>query len=194
MLSYSIEKSLHIRIVKILNEIRPEYDYSVQADFIANGMLDSFDVISLVFALEKAFGIVIDGMDILPENLRSLSAIGNLVDNALEAAIQEEQGNRSVGIELKDEADGYLLYVYNTGPKIKNPEEIFLPGYTSNNSYGRGYGLYIVQRLVEGCGGYIKVNTVPRTTFVVHLPKEVNNRDTADKYQHGRHSGQAVGI
>ena len=67
------------RVTDILGEIRPEFDFTKSQDFIADGMLDSYDVVTLVAELDKHFGISIDGTDILPENLRNLAAIEQLV-------------------------------------------------------------------------------------------------------------------
>ena len=64
---------------EILQEIRPEYDFSSSSDFIADGMLDSFDVITLVTALEKNYSIFIPGTDIVPENFQNLQAIHTLL-------------------------------------------------------------------------------------------------------------------
>lgn len=68
------------QIVKILNGIRPEFDFSaVSGDFIEGGMLDSFDVITLVTELDEKFGISIDGVDILPENFATVEKIEELL-------------------------------------------------------------------------------------------------------------------
>ena len=48
-------------------------------NFIADGYLDSFDIISLTSMLEETFHIKIDGMDILPENYDSVDHLVNLV-------------------------------------------------------------------------------------------------------------------
>ena len=66
-------------IVQILRDIRPEFDFTEDVDFIEEGMLDSFDVINLVSALDERFGISIDGVDILPENFSSVKAIEKLL-------------------------------------------------------------------------------------------------------------------
>lgn len=63
------------RTIKILKEIRPEFDFSEETDFIEQGMLDSFDIVSLVSSLDEEFGISIDGLDILPENFSSIESI-----------------------------------------------------------------------------------------------------------------------
>ncbi len=67
-------------IVEILKEIRPEFDFDTSRDLIGDGMLDSFDMITLVADLEKTYGILIPGVDIVPENFRNLGAIQQLVE------------------------------------------------------------------------------------------------------------------
>ena len=68
------------KIVEILTDLRPEFDFTQEGvDFIEEGMLDSFDVVSLVDALDTEFNIVIDGMDIVPENFSSLDSIQELL-------------------------------------------------------------------------------------------------------------------
>jgi acyl carrier protein len=63
------------RIITVLEEIRPEFDFRNETDFITNGMLDSLDVINLVVALDKAFNTSIDGIDIAPQNFSSVDSI-----------------------------------------------------------------------------------------------------------------------
>jgi acyl carrier protein len=67
------------QVLAILQNIRPEFDFSASDDFISDGMLDSLDIVTLVSDLDRAYGISIDGMDIVPENFRNLAAIGELV-------------------------------------------------------------------------------------------------------------------
>lgn len=68
------------KIIAILNEIRPEFDFSEPVDFIEEGMLDSFDIVSLVDAIENELGVSISGMDIVPENFNSITSILNLIE------------------------------------------------------------------------------------------------------------------
>lgn len=64
------------KVIKILTELRPEFDFTDESlNFIEEGMLDSFDVVSLVDALDTEFNILIDGIDIVPENFSSLESI-----------------------------------------------------------------------------------------------------------------------
>jgi len=67
------------QIIEILSELRPEFDFTQSANFIDEGMLDSFDVVTLVTTLDEKFGISISGTDILPENFESIEKIEALL-------------------------------------------------------------------------------------------------------------------
>jgi len=68
------------QIIKILSELRPEFDFTQEGlNFIEEGMLDSFDIVSLVNELDSQYGISIDGLDIVPDNFSSVDAIANLL-------------------------------------------------------------------------------------------------------------------
>ena len=66
-------------LAELLNGIRPESDFTVSRDFIADGLLDSFDMVTLVATLDENFGISIDGVDIVPENFQNLDTISALL-------------------------------------------------------------------------------------------------------------------
>ncbi len=67
------------RIAAILEQIRPECDFKTSSDFIGDGMLDSFDIITLVNELDTTFSISIEGEDIVPENFNCFGAIESLL-------------------------------------------------------------------------------------------------------------------
>ena len=67
------------QIVEILKGIRPEFEFEGVENFFDEGMLDSFDLMTLVSTLESRFGIKIDGTDILPENFANVDAISTLL-------------------------------------------------------------------------------------------------------------------
>jgi len=67
------------KVINILQEIRPEFDFTQDINFIEEGMLDSFDIISLVTTLDEQFNISIDGMEIVPENFISVDSMVNLL-------------------------------------------------------------------------------------------------------------------
>ncbi len=71
--------SIETQVFNILKEVRPENDFTKSTDFISDGLLDSFDIVALVSALDRHFNISIDGVEILPENLKSLEVIQKLL-------------------------------------------------------------------------------------------------------------------
>lgn len=68
------------KIINILTEIRPEFDFKENLNFIENGMLDSFDIVLLVSILEETFSIIIDGLDVNPSNFYSVNSIIELIN------------------------------------------------------------------------------------------------------------------
>jgi acyl carrier protein len=66
-------------VVEILKEIRPEFDFTASEDYIGDGMLDSYDMVTLVATLDKTYGISISGVEIVPENFKNLQAIETLL-------------------------------------------------------------------------------------------------------------------
>ena len=63
------------KVIEILTELRPEFDFAEDVNFIEEGMLDSFDVVSLVDEIESAFGVAISGADVLPDDFCNVDAI-----------------------------------------------------------------------------------------------------------------------
>ena len=67
-------------LMEILEELRPDVDFENETGLIANGILDSFDIVSLVTALNDAFDIEIKPNDLVPENFNSAAAMLALVE------------------------------------------------------------------------------------------------------------------
>ena len=66
-------------ILEMLAELKPEFNFEESSDFVMDGLLDSFDIISLTSMLEEKYNITVDGLDIVPENFCSVEAIVGLV-------------------------------------------------------------------------------------------------------------------
>jgi len=68
------------KIIEILTDLRPEFDFTEEGiNFIEEGMLDSFDLVSLVDELEEQFDIKIDGVDVIATNFSTLENIEALL-------------------------------------------------------------------------------------------------------------------
>lgn len=122
--------------------------------------------------IDFAFSVKCNTLNIKMNPWDLCSILGNLLDNAMEAAVQNI-GDRRVALEIKYENEKYVMYIYNNGPAItsRQRKKLFEPGYTTKNSEARGYGLFLVNKLVNRYGGNIEVISGERTSFIVYLPE-----------------------
>ncbi|EKB49124.1 phosphopantetheine-binding protein [Cecembia lonarensis] len=71
------------KILKILSDVRPDIDFESETLLVEGGLLDSFDIVSIISELNDAYEINIRVHDLKPENFNSLSAIQALVERKL---------------------------------------------------------------------------------------------------------------
>lgn len=67
------------QLLEILKGIRPDVDFENETALIDDGILDSFDVVSIISELDDAFGVQVRITELDPENFNSVEAIWNLV-------------------------------------------------------------------------------------------------------------------
>ncbi len=67
------------KIEKILLDIKPDIDLNSQ-ELVDGGILDSFDMVTLVSELIHEFNIDINVEDIIPENFNSVSKIQSYIE------------------------------------------------------------------------------------------------------------------
>ncbi|MBD5464988.1 MAG: acyl carrier protein [Lachnospiraceae bacterium] len=67
------------KLMKILKELRPEIDFEKETNLIDGGILDSFDMVSLIGELNESFGIEISFDDMEPENFNSAGQIYQMI-------------------------------------------------------------------------------------------------------------------
>jgi len=68
------------KIFRILEDLRPDFDFNLPTLLIDDGVLDSFDIVILVGELNDAFGVNIGAAELQPENFNSPSAIQTLIE------------------------------------------------------------------------------------------------------------------
>lgn len=66
-------------LLKLLKKIKPDVNFEGNEHLIDNEELDSFDIVSIVSAINDEFDIEIGAGDIVPENFNSIEAIYNLI-------------------------------------------------------------------------------------------------------------------
>lgn len=67
------------KLIEILEGIRPDVDFRNETALIDDGILDSFDVVSIISELDDAFDVQIRITELDPENFNSAESIWNLV-------------------------------------------------------------------------------------------------------------------
>ena len=68
------------KVLRIVQEIRPDVDFAEENALIDDGVLDSFDIVSIISDLNDEYEINIRVHDLTPENFNSLESIVNLVE------------------------------------------------------------------------------------------------------------------
>lgn len=107
--------------------------------------------------------------------------IGNLVDNAFEAVINNKN-NRTVTFFATDLGKDIIFEVHDNGTGIndENKALLFRRGYTEKESNEqRGFGLANVNESVTQLGGMVEVQSEigEGSVFTIYLPKEQEWRD-----------------
>lgn len=72
------------KLLEILKGIRPDVDFENETALIDDGILDSFDVVSIISELDDAFGVQVRINELDPENFNSVEAIWQLVQTLKE--------------------------------------------------------------------------------------------------------------
>ncbi|ECG8591760.1 two-component system sensor histidine kinase DcuS [Salmonella enterica subsp. salamae] len=168
-------KQLEAYIIKTANNYQEEIGLllgKIKSPIIAGFLLSKINR-----AADSGHNLEISGDSQLPDNNNEdqvtalITALGNLIENALEALGQEPGGELSVSLHYRH---GWLhCEVSDDGPGIKpeNIDAIFAKGVSSKGA-DRGVGLALVKQQVEALGGVISVESEPGifTQFFVQLP------------------------
>lgn len=175
-----------------LGEHRAAFEYAVESagaepalaesvrERIGNPLMVGLVTAKTTVAAERGVRLVLTGDSVLGEHhphlRRLLTIVGNLLDNAVEAAASAPRGPApEVRLSLVEEARSVTVRVADTGPGVP-PEahaRIFEDGWSTRPDRGtarRGLGLALVHRLVQRHGGTVDVSEGPGAVFTVVLP------------------------
>jgi two-component system, CitB family, sensor kinase len=146
---------------------------------IGNQLMVGLIVAKTTVAAERGVRLILSDDSTLGEEpghlRRLLTIVGNLLDNAVEAATSGGEGPPEVRLALIESETGVIVRVSDSGPGV-SPEalaRIFEDGWSTRPDRGtarRGLGLALVHRLVRRHGGTIDVASGPGAVFTVMLP------------------------
>lgn len=72
------------KLLELLKGVRPDVDFENETALIDDGLLDSFDVVSIISEIDDVFGVQIRINELDPDNFNSAEAIWNLIQKLKE--------------------------------------------------------------------------------------------------------------
>ena len=67
------------KLLELLKGIRPDVDFENEDALIDDGILDSFDVVSIISEIDDMFGVQVKINELDPENFNSVESIWEMV-------------------------------------------------------------------------------------------------------------------
>ena len=71
-------------LLEILGDLHPEVDFTTATNLVDGGILDSFDIVSLISEINEEFDVTIGAAELTPENFNSADAIYELIKTKLD--------------------------------------------------------------------------------------------------------------
>ncbi|MFB7373701.1 ATP-binding protein [Streptomyces sp. NPDC056222] len=177
-----LELEMHEEAVEFVTEVVGVHRATAEqvTEKVHDPLLAALLVGKATVAAERGVSLRISSDSLLPDRLvdprELVTVVGNLVDNALDAAAGTAEPR--VEIALRAEGRTAVLRVTDSGPGVPDDrrELIFTEGWTTKElpSHGkRGLGLALVRRLAERRGGSARVADGPDggAEFTVVLPE-----------------------
>lgn len=72
------------RLLEILSEIKEDVDFASCTTLVDDGILDSFDILQIIAALNDEYDISIPASEIMPQNFNSAKALYQMVQRLQE--------------------------------------------------------------------------------------------------------------
>lgn len=66
-------------VIELLQDVEEDVDYETCTTLVDDRYLDSFDIISIINAIDEEFDVAVPAKDIVPDNFNSASAIHALI-------------------------------------------------------------------------------------------------------------------
>jgi len=104
-----------------------------------------------------------------------VTIIGNILDNAFDAVLSNQQNRRFVRLSMTDLGNDLIFEIDDSGAGISRQawSLVFEKGYTTKTSEGHGMGLYLVDQTIRRMGGSISIGSsdLGGAAFTVIIPK-----------------------
>ncbi|WP_244895409.1 ATP-binding protein [Evansella clarkii] len=165
--------------------------------FLINSVKDSYVSAVLLGKLNRAHELGIkmtihpDSELLAPLTERQreglVTVLGNLLENAYDA-VRESENDQQISIFFTDIGQEILFEIEDSGPGItdEDADRIFQKGFTTKKGSHRGFGLSLVQQVLQELNGSLTLETSESggSCFIVTVPKTGEEEET--------HGGQAI--
>lgn len=116
--------------------------------------------------------------DVIPDGVEPrdmVTILGNLIDNAVDAAAEGPSRPAKVLVTARADTDGLVLRVADTGIGVDEEDvrDVFRRGWSTkagDRPFGRGLGLALVAQAADRHGGRVEVGRADGAVFTVTLP------------------------
>ncbi|MFE1172977.1 ATP-binding protein [Streptomyces sp. NPDC058773] len=215
-----LELGRYGKAVEFVTEVASAQRASAEqiAERVPDPLLSALLVGKAAIAAERGVSLRVSPSTLLPDAVvdpRDLvTVLGNLLDNALDAAAERRRAEPFVEVELRAEGGTAVLRVSDTGPGVPPElrERIFAEGWSTKAARplpgegpsagpvafhrGRGIGLALVRRLAERYGGMARVTARAGggAVFTVVLPEALATEDGAPVHRLTAAEGATHGV
>ncbi|MGG4264052.1 ATP-binding protein [Peribacillus simplex] len=105
-----------------------------------------------------------------------LTALGNVIENALESIKQKEDGFRKISIFFTDIGDDCIFEIEDSGSGVaeENSARIFQQGFSTKKGSHRGTGLALTKLMLNdaGCEILLEEGDLGGSCFIIIIPKD----------------------
>jgi len=169
-----------IDFIQLESAVQQEWIYTV-IEKISDPLLSGLLIGKLNAASEKQIDLMIHEESELNIHLSDkqsqalLTAVGNLIDNAIDAVMDSLPTNRKISIFFTDVGDDILFEIDDSGTGISEVyvTKLFEQGFSTKEGSDRGFGLALTYQLISTIGGqiYVEESELGGSCFIVSIPK-----------------------
>ncbi len=106
-----------------------------------------------------------------------LTALGNVVENALDEVREYKDRKREVSIFFSDLGDDVIFEIEDSGNGIKDEDypHLFEQGFSTKKGHHRGTGLALSRQVLQDIGGeiYLEEGDLGGACFIISIPKDI---------------------
>lgn len=159
MVSYYLEEKEYDKLQEYVNEYRDSIPDGEHIRFCENRMINNivFYFASLAKEQQIDFSVQLAIADDLPVNNHDISVLlGNLLENALDACMEQQHSKRRIIIKGKGDSHSLVFTIDNTyeNELKKNKDGELL----TTKSYGNGIGVNSAKKIVERYNGFFSAD------------------------------------